>query len=630
MAVAAILPFHSHAAGSYTDTGHDSSQDSDQPQFPASMASGTLPVLYINTVSGEEVLAKEYMAATYWLDATPMADIFDSFGSPNQPLDLQIKGRGNQTWSLAKKPYKLKLGAKTPLLGMPKNKHFTLMAAYDGDTYSWFFHDQLGFATSRALGLAWTPTQHPVELIINGQYHGLYLLCEHVRVDKNRVNIPEQPDLSEDPAEIEGGWLVERDNQQEANSIVCYEKPQHNSGMYFITPDSPEELSQQQADYLTDVFTRFSSALQTTDKTDNSWEEIFDVETAARYYIIQEITMNYEAFSGSCKIHKGAGADAKWQFGPVWDFGNAYLSWVTHDKWKEVEQRTLLDDDNPYAKTFIRYMVEFPHFMETVKRVWTEFYVDYDGSIERELRDWGHLIEDALEPNFTRWPERRYRPEMQEEKVELMISRLANRMRYLDSIWHTDQDPKVANTFAFGLSQRDDWDAAYAYIQVPSVNGCPLFQPLGDWPGQRLTELSPFWVEQMGLHIWAGTDQYSFYSHHFFTDIDIPSDAYVIFHDGSKEVDEDLMARAQPFVSGHIYLMMPGADITSIKAGDSSQSLMVSAVKGALRIVSEKETDIQIVSPVGIPVSVRLQAGENTIPLQQGLYIVANRKYAVR
>ena len=101
---------------------------------------------------------------------------------------MQIKGRGNVSWKhkTEKKPYRIKLDAKAALCGMRKDKHWVLLPKNDSKLS--YYVDEAGFELSRRVGMAWTPSLQPIELVLNGDYFGLYLLIEKVRVEKNRVN----------------------------------------------------------------------------------------------------------------------------------------------------------------------------------------------------------------------------------------------------------------------------------------------------------------------------------------------------------------------------------------------------------------------------------------------------------
>ena len=107
-----------------------------------------------------------------------------------------IRGRGNSTWELDKKPYKIKLDKGQNLLGMGKNKHWVLLANRLDQS---LLRNRIISYLGTAFGMPYTPKMLPVELVINGEYYGSYLLAEQVRVDKNRVDIDELgPDDNEE------------------------------------------------------------------------------------------------------------------------------------------------------------------------------------------------------------------------------------------------------------------------------------------------------------------------------------------------------------------------------------------------------------------------------------------------
>lgn len=188
----------------------------------AAEPSGSLPVIYVNIKDNAVISNKQegYFEAKYWID--PKESGFEAIGSSEAPMTTEIKARGNYTWDwFDKKPYKLKLAEKTPLLGMVKNKHFALLAHAD-DTRG-FLRNAIGFELSRRMGIEWTPTAVPVEFVLNGDYQGLYFLTETIRIDKTRTNIAEQENLETDPDLITGGWIVEIDNYDEDPHITIHE-----------------------------------------------------------------------------------------------------------------------------------------------------------------------------------------------------------------------------------------------------------------------------------------------------------------------------------------------------------------------------------------------------------------------
>ena len=198
--------------------------------------SGKLPIVYLNTTNGVAITSKEeYITGSLYID--PLNTGYDALGSSETPVTGQFKGRGNWTWSgFDKKPYRIKFDAKQKVLGMPKNKHWCLLAGADDNLG--YLKNYIGFKLSEAIGLRWTPGLVPVELVMNGQYQGIYFLTEQIRVGSNRVDVTEQEDNAIDS--VSGGWLVEIDNYYEEGNVTLYEG---NGQQVWITMKSPEILS---------------------------------------------------------------------------------------------------------------------------------------------------------------------------------------------------------------------------------------------------------------------------------------------------------------------------------------------------------------------------------------------------
>ena len=283
-----------------------------EAEWPASMASGTLPIMYITTEDAKPIVDKETkIPAGLWIEVPEgCADKHFALGSADEPIALEIKGRGNSSWGNPKKPYKLKFKSKTEILGMPKHKHFALLAHYGNNT-AWQSM-AMGFEISRLLDIPWTPRYEAVEVVLNGSYEGLYFLVESIKIDKNRVNIYEQPEENTDPETIPYGWLVEIDNYDDEFQIKV---PYGNYTMR-VTHKSPEVLSEPQREWL---FNEFSSIVETITNVETAENYInhFDAQSLARYFIVREILNDYDGFNGSLYMYRDLNTE-KWSFGPMW------------------------------------------------------------------------------------------------------------------------------------------------------------------------------------------------------------------------------------------------------------------------------------------------------------------------
>ncbi|MCM1377709.1 MAG: CotH kinase family protein [Clostridium sp.] len=389
----------------------------------AQSPSGTLPIVYVTTENGATVIEKEdKVKGSIWID--PCESGFESLGSASEPIAFTLSGRGNYTWTgFDKKPYKIKFDSKTSIMGMPKNKTFALLAHADDNMA--FLRNTMGFELSRRLGLTWTPTQIPVEYVFNGQYQGIYFLCETIKVDKKRVNITEQNDLETDETLIDGGWLVEIDNYDTDPHIEVTEADFYP---IYITYKSPEELSPSQESYLRHQMEAINDAIYASDKSSTLWEEYIDIESAVRYYIVQEILDDCESYHGSCYLYKDRGEGEKWHFGPVWDFGNTFQRGDKNYIWHRPE----------FHQVWIGELYKFPRFRERVKEVWQEFKSKGCIDLEDYINDFIAQIKPANALSAQRWPA--YHQTSLNDGATLFKTRLRNSINWLSDKW---EEPKA-------------------------------------------------------------------------------------------------------------------------------------------------------------------------------------------
>lgn len=385
-----LAPVLLFASNSLSNEEPETPDIPDVPEVPEVEPSNTLPILYIETEDHTPVDQKEtYVTAKAWLDAS-MTEEFESLGSADEPLDLGIRGRGNASWTAYKKPYKLKFDKKQGILGNAKNKHYVLLHYIGG--YTSYFSEPLGFELGKRLGMAWTPNVEPIEVVLNGDYIGLYFLVESIRVDENRVNITEQADECDDPELVSTGWLVEIDNYADENQTVLYEPDGTQLRLTFHTP---EVLSDIQLDYISNQFEKVIEAVHNTDKTSDEWLEYIDAESCAQVYIVNELLHNYDAYNGSFYLHKDDGD--RWTFGPLWDLGYSL------DK---VTDTSIMSDLPP--TTVPKLMPEilmYSEFSHVLREVWKKFYeeqgIDWADDF---IAKWESKISQAAEHDADRWP----------------------------------------------------------------------------------------------------------------------------------------------------------------------------------------------------------------------------------
>lgn len=480
--------------------------------------SGTLPVLYIQTENNAPITSKEnYINATYYLDNKGLSD-YQSIGSKAQPLNMEIRGRGNYTWrEFDKKPYRIKLTEKQPLLGMTKSKHFALLA--HADDSKGFMRNAIGFQLSKLIGITWTPTAKPLEVVLNGDYIGLYFLTETIRVDKDRVNIVEQVDEATDPIAITGGWLVEIDNYRDDPQVIITEGDYNNTETAF-TYKTPEVLSSAQEQFLKEEMERINTLIYGDKNSDELWKYL-DMEALARFYIVQELTDNYESFHGSCYLYRQMGEGEKWHFGPVWDFGSAF----NRDK------SQYIFEGDVWHNHWIPEICKFPAFMEYVKQVWDTFIADNYSETYTYINQQRDLIASAAASDAKRWPQ--YGNADLSSRVQKVSNQLHANAAWLNEQWgNTDLpdlpgDNPIYNPSEDVVTSMYVWQngqkVAYNIAEVDSItfaekeNGIIVKAKVPEtWKGT--------------IYVWIWGDGISAYEHVAMKQ----DDWYVFVHDGEE------------------------------------------------------------------------------------------------
>lgn len=387
--------------------------------------SRTVPLVHINTQDSMPIISKDYyINGELWIDNCGIEG-FESLGSDDAPMVMEIKGRGNYTWTCLKKPYKIKFAKKLSPLGLDNSKHFVLKP--DCDDWSGYLRNETGFETSRQLGMPYTTRQYPVELILNGEYEGIYFLCEKIRVESGRVDIMEQIDNDTNPYNVTGGWLIEKNGNGPLINAQ-YQNNDPDESFYYFSSESPELLSQEQLNYITPLLQRIDSLIFVADKNDTAWENYLDINSLAKYYVIQEVMESVESFSGSLFMYKDWGEDEKFKFGPVWDFDcSTYANGTTGDHF-------IFEYETEFTFLWIKELLKFPHFQQNIRIVWKEFMAnDVLSKVLEHAHQWRNIVKDAEISDSQRWP---FLASVHPEELTTQyLDIIARKVAWLDEQW---------------------------------------------------------------------------------------------------------------------------------------------------------------------------------------------------
>jgi hypothetical protein len=355
---------------------------------PEKSSPSLLTTITIHTTNEQEITSKDVYVNGEYKIADPNGAILHEGG-------LEIKGRGTSTWAMPKKPYRLKLKDSTAVMGMPANKHWVLLANYADKT---LMRNDVAFALSRMLGMEYTTRSVFVELYLNGSYQGVYQLTEHIRIDKDRVNIPELKATDTSADKITGGYLIEVDARR--GEDFCYDSAK--TGMVFCL-SNPETLLEpgweQHREYIVDYINQTDEAIfgEEFKDPDNGYAAYIDVDSAVHYYLINELFKNVDGnLRLSAFLFKKR--DGKLTFGPIWDFDLA------------IGNVNYAGADNPEGwhirnAPWFERMFEDPAFEQKVKVRWGQMKAG--GMLDalfQHIDDRAAYFKDVQVNNFIKWP----------------------------------------------------------------------------------------------------------------------------------------------------------------------------------------------------------------------------------
>ncbi len=297
----------------------------------------------------------------------------------------KIKGRGNSTWDMPKKPYKLKFDEKVDLFGNGKAKEWTLIANYADPS---LIRNHLVYALADEFETLESTTKiFTVDLYLNGEYNGVYLVCEQNETGENRVDIDESLDY------VDTGYLVELDARAYTEGVEGEDYFNLSDGSYAIKgPDTEEdEFTSGHFNFIRSYVTDAHESLLTGNY--NLVCQYLDVETFADAYVIHEIFSMVDVGFSSFYLHKDRGGKLK--AGPLWDMDISVGNCDYHD--------TAIRTDALWARDtnfWYRELLKMPEFRELVKAKLLAF--DYKGFINNEI-DEILKYEKAYEKNFDVW-----------------------------------------------------------------------------------------------------------------------------------------------------------------------------------------------------------------------------------
>lgn len=326
-----------------------------------------------------------------------------------------LKGRGNATWWAEKKSYSLEMFQAADLLGIGEGQNWVLLSnAYDCS----HIRNKVAYDTAAA-GLAFTPDTEWVDLYLNGEYAGLYLLSERNEVHPERVQVPE-----------ESSFLVSLEIPSRlVNQNYPYVSTEKGLALRIHHTSLGEEKLQS-------LWQSVENAILAENGIDpisgKSWDELIDVDSWARKYLLEELFGNYDAGSVSqffyCDLSEPAG---KIYAGPIWDFDDS----MKGNKWVNSNPRSFLAnrahffsvEDAPLFYNLYQKKAFYTRVVELFDSVYEPLITEL---VEGGLWDYASAVSQAASADQLRWD-----TQDPAKETEAMVKFLGERLECFYDLW---------------------------------------------------------------------------------------------------------------------------------------------------------------------------------------------------
>lgn len=445
------------------------------------MQSRNLPAVHLTTDSGN----LDYIHKKKGNREKGSLTIVSPDGSTNYKGEAEyIKGHGNATFVYEKKSYQVKLQDKASVLGMGENKRFVLLANQHENT---FLRNRITFELAQAVGLPYTSECRNVDLYINGEYRGNYLLCDKVEVGSGSVAITD----SEKAVEEANSELVKRGVTPQAYGSKDYAKSTHKgiawpkepedvTGGYLfeleysqryedetsgvitklgqpVVVKSPKEMTKGQGKYAAALLNSFERAIFEPDGVDKRsqlhYTEIADFDSLVRKYMIEEISKNYDANKSSQYFYKDSDSvDSFLYAGPVWDYDSAWGNYARKEKPEAASPEGLTVAHGGFKYSWWPALARQEDFAQAVSQTYADTFRPLlcvltgeekapQGCPLCSLDEYAAELSASAEMNFARWDVLNHETraiktgETYQENIEYLRGFIAARRTYLDSQW---------------------------------------------------------------------------------------------------------------------------------------------------------------------------------------------------
>lgn len=343
--------------------------------------SANISTMHINTATG----SMKYIHDSREYEEDVSITVYTAEGNVEcLRINGQLKGRGNSTWNYEKRPYTITFPNGENLLGMGESMKWILLANAREEEC---LNNKIAFDLASRTGNEWTPENQWVDLYLNGEYSGLYLLAEKVEVGSQRLNINTD----------RGDFLGKIDYENRWDTL---NSPFVSNAGRVVEISSPSIFTEKEKERIIDLINQMENIILS--ETNLSANSTIDLDSWICRYLIDEILGNIDSDLASSYFYY---KDGIFYAGPIWDYdailGNENSNQNPHSFIAKNKKKSEIDNSLYYDALYNN-----ESFYSRMVEIYTEKFLPVlEQLIDEEIDEMASEISQSVQMNRLRWKE---------------------------------------------------------------------------------------------------------------------------------------------------------------------------------------------------------------------------------
>jgi len=426
-----------------------------------------LPIVVIDT-DGQEILDDPRIVVHMGIidNDSAINNIDDPFNGYDGLISIEIRGSSSQMFP--KKQYALETqdidgeNLNVSILGMPEENDWILHAPYSDKS---LLRNFLAYELARDMGRYASRTRF-CELVINGDYKGLYIFMEKIKRDNNRVDISKLNPDETTGDDLTGGYIVKVDKWDGENNEGWWSDsplPGFDGVWYQYHYPEPDDIVDEQKDYINNYITDFELliASESYNDPDAGYYDQVNLESFIDVSLMSEISKNVDAYRLSAYMYKDKDSeDGRLTMGPIWDYNLAFGNADYYDGWDPAGWQLDVElGGDPFKIPFWWYRIwDDETFRDAFNQRWQELRqtVFSEEYIMNMIDSTIAVIDEAQVRNFQRWPildeyvwPNAYVGGSYENEIDYLTDWITDRLEWIDEqAMRADDDHQLIRSYS--------------------------------------------------------------------------------------------------------------------------------------------------------------------------------------